>query len=56
MALIKCPECQKEISDKSDSCIHCGNPLKAKILQGKAIFQTSDDSIGLMGKYTIKDT
>lgn len=28
MALIKCPECGKEISDKSDKCIHCGYPLK----------------------------
>lgn len=27
MALIKCPECGKEISDKSDRCIHCGYPL-----------------------------
>lgn len=28
MALIKCPECGKEISDKSKQCIHCGYPLK----------------------------
>lgn len=28
MALIKCPECGKEISDKSEKCIHCGFPLK----------------------------
>ncbi len=27
MALIKCPECGKEISDKSSQCIHCGYPL-----------------------------
>ncbi len=27
MALIKCPECGKEISDKSTACIHCGYPL-----------------------------
>lgn len=27
MALIKCPECGKEISDKSEKCIHCGYPL-----------------------------
>ena len=26
--LIKCPECGKEISDKSPQCIHCGFPLK----------------------------
>ncbi|MFQ7000483.1 MAG: ribosomal protein L7/L12 [Clostridium sp.] len=28
MALIKCPECGKEISDKALACIHCGFPLK----------------------------
>lgn len=28
MALIICPECNKEISDKSVTCIHCGYPLK----------------------------
>ena len=27
MALIKCPECGKEISNKSKQCIHCGYPL-----------------------------
>lgn len=27
MALIKCPECGKEISDKSKACVYCGFPL-----------------------------
>lgn len=27
MALIKCPECGKEISDKAEQCIHCGYPI-----------------------------
>ena len=27
MALINCPECGKEISDKSEACIHCGFPM-----------------------------
>lgn len=27
MALIKCPECGKEISDKATTCINCGFPL-----------------------------
>ena len=30
MALIKCPECGKEISDQSKSCIHCGCPLQSQ--------------------------
>ena len=27
MALIKCPECEKEVSDKASACPHCGCPL-----------------------------
>ncbi len=28
MSMIKCSECGKEISDKAEKCVHCGNPLK----------------------------
>lgn len=28
MALIKCPECGKEVSDKADVCPSCGYPIK----------------------------
>ena len=31
MALISCPECNKEISDKSNACIHCGYPITSEI-------------------------
>lgn len=27
MALIKCPECGKKVSDKANECIHCGYPI-----------------------------
>ena len=27
MAMIKCPECGQEISDKAKKCIHCGKIL-----------------------------
>ena len=27
MALIKCPECGKEVSNRASACIHCGCPL-----------------------------
>ena len=27
MALIKCPECGKEISDKASICVNCGYPI-----------------------------
>lgn len=40
MAIIKCPECGKEISDRAEACIHCGFPLTKKnnclcIIDGK---------------------
>ncbi|MCF8145964.1 MAG: zinc ribbon domain-containing protein [Deltaproteobacteria bacterium] len=28
MALIKCSECGKEISDKAEKCVHCGCPVE----------------------------
>lgn len=31
MALIRCPECGKEISDKAPQCIHCGFQINNKI-------------------------
>lgn len=30
MALIRCPECRREVSDKAASCPHCGAPIAAK--------------------------
>ena len=30
MSIIECPNCKKEISDKSEKCIHCGYVLKEK--------------------------
>lgn len=35
MALIKCPECGKEISDKAPACIHCGYPLALELNKAK---------------------
>lgn len=34
MALIKCPECGKEISDNAKNCPQCGYPLKASETKG----------------------
>ena len=35
MALIKCPECGKDVSDTCDQCIHCGFKLKKDFNQNK---------------------
>lgn len=44
MALIKCPECGKEISDKATQCIYCGYPLSNK-LQESSIHQDEYDTV-----------
>lgn len=47
MALIKCPECGREISDKAGKCPECGYPIKVsshsimKGIQNKLIFNTT---------------
>ena len=33
MALIKCPDCKKKISDQSVNCLHCGCPVQSYIQQ-----------------------
>ena len=46
MALIKCPECGKKISDKSAVCVHCGYPVKEHL----AKFEADDNMTGLSEK------
>ena len=49
MALINCPECGKQISDKAPACIHCGCPLNFKskkiIRYGKPVKSIKTESI-----------
>ena len=45
MALIKCSECGKEISDKADVCMNCGNPIQKAIKQEKIKKRKSFDSL-----------
>ncbi|MDR1772486.1 MAG: hypothetical protein LBS02_17905 [Hungatella sp.] len=40
MALINCPECGKEVSNKADVCIHCGCPLDKNV--NDTIIETAD--------------
>ena len=37
MALIKCSECGKEISDKAAACVHCGCPVSVSKAEEKQI-------------------
>lgn len=54
MALIKCPECSKEISDKAKCCIHCGYPLEE--LKNTKDINYENLSINNNKKYSVKLT
>ena len=41
MSLIKCPECQKEISNKADKSPHCGCPVLQDNISGQNLLQES---------------
>lgn len=55
MALIKCPECGNEVSDKSSHCIHCGYPLTLESNTISVRFPKDDDVVINM-KYQITDS
>jgi hypothetical protein len=43
MALIKCEDCDKEFSDKADSCPNCGCPNQVKVLETTENIETKVD-------------
>ena len=47
MALICCPECKKEISDRAAACVHCGCPISAVAEQARPqVGVGSGDAVG----------
>lgn len=49
MALITCPECGREVSDKAAACPYCGNPLKENADTGMS---TKADAVSAAQKRT----
>ncbi len=45
MALITCPECGKEISDKAPACPHCGNPMASLVEKPKQEVDKDKDEL-----------
>lgn len=45
MALIKCPECNKEVSDKAEICVHCGYPISKWIKEKNSDLSQSNEDI-----------
>lgn len=52
MALITCPECRKEISDRAEVCIYCGYPIQKTNMSNS--FTVLLNSIGDNRPLTIK--
>lgn len=57
MAMMKCPECGNDVSDKAKTCIHCGFPISSLTpIQGTAIIKVGKlDTTNLWAKATIID-
>lgn len=61
MALIKCRECGKEISDKAEICVNCGNPIQKAIREEKNKYKKPFNELSkrekqLVSKQAVKDT
>lgn len=55
MALIKCSECGKQISDKAQQCVGCGAPLK-DLQNNDSVSNQIKDGNGSENKQNIQDT
>lgn len=48
MALIKCPECGNEVSDKATNCIRCGYPIQPQVLQTVQLVKEPERSVAIV--------
>ena len=54
MALIKCPECGREVSDRAGSCPHCGFPLTSLKTDGTVMIKLNVKNV--IGQTNIFET
>mgnify|MGYP000308901138 FL=1 len=54
MALIKCPECGKEISDKAASCPNCGFPITQRNVTQESPQKQKEYDIEMLDSMRIK--
>ena len=52
MALIKCPECGKQISDKTSVCIHCGYPIQTEQVVSPSISNSKKVAIPSFSEFS----
>lgn len=53
MALIKCPECGKDVSDMADVCIHCGYPIQKRLRQTETTCKIGNIEYDLSGALSL---
>ena len=51
MALITCPECGKQVSDKANSCPNCGYPLTKKVDTVKSVMPNPANTVNTGNRY-----
>lgn len=56
MALIKCGECRKEVSDKASTCPNCGCPLTEMVKSGIVRIKMPNNIVqGMMGLFASRN-
>ena len=55
MALIKCVDCGKEISDKAAACPNCGCPISEMTTSGTVRIKMPMLELGLVGLFSSRD-
>lgn len=55
MALITCPECGNQVSDKASACIHCGYPLSSECLSENAPITTDEPIVSTLSEIAQSD-
>jgi len=54
MALIQCPECGRDVSDKAAACPHCGHPVRGQVKSDRVLNSSvASKIVGMLGGWLI---
>lgn len=54
MALIPCPECRRDVSDKTPACPHCGYPIAVQSRRERGVDSSvAGKAVGAFGGWLI---
>jgi hypothetical protein len=49
MPLVRCPDCRREVSERAESCPHCGSPMRAPKREGLFLRTLNFGCVGCLG-------